>query len=169
MRKTLFLLAAVLFGVSHSRLGRRTERGLRQSVASTCTYSSIASALSALSFIGPNTLNVTGACSESLNLTGYQNLTIQAASLGAATISPVNPQRRGVQPDKFTARHLPSANLEPWYADRSRFGNDARTPARFRIASASASMSARKQSPLFPAAPFRIIPGRDYARIPIPL
>jgi len=44
------------------------------------TYSSIASALSALSFIARNTLNVTGACSESLNLTGYQNLTIQAAA-----------------------------------------------------------------------------------------
>jgi len=55
------------------------------------TYSSISGALSALSFIGPNTINVTGTCAESLNLTGYQNLTIQATSLGAATLSPGNP------------------------------------------------------------------------------
>src|SRR2546430_149649 len=55
------------------------------------SYSSISGALSALSFIGPNTINVTGTCAESLNVTGYQNLIIQATSLGAATISPVNP------------------------------------------------------------------------------
>lgn len=55
------------------------------------SFSSISGALSALSFIGPNTINVTGTCLESLNLTGFQNLTIQATSLGAATISPVNP------------------------------------------------------------------------------
>lgn len=55
------------------------------------TYSSISGALSALAFIGPHTINVTGTCAESLNLTGYQNLTIQATSLGAATVSPVNP------------------------------------------------------------------------------
>jgi hypothetical protein len=55
------------------------------------SFSSISGALSTLSFIGPNTINVTGICGENLNLTGYQNLTIQATSLGAATISPGSP------------------------------------------------------------------------------
>lgn len=55
------------------------------------TFTSISAALSSLSFNGPHTINVTGNCAESVNITGYQNLIIQATTLGAATINPVNP------------------------------------------------------------------------------
>jgi hypothetical protein len=51
----------------------------------------VSAALGTLALTGPNTINVNGTCTESVNLTGYQNLTIQAAVPGAATISPTNP------------------------------------------------------------------------------
>ena len=92
MRKVKFLLAAAalfLLPVVASAAVVNVDCGNPSPPPG--TFSSISAALSALSFIGPNTINVTGTCAESLNVTGYQNLIIQATSLGAATISPSLP------------------------------------------------------------------------------
>jgi hypothetical protein len=91
MRKVPFLLAAALFLLPTAAAADVLNVDCGNPSPPPGSFSSIAGALSALSFIGPNTINVTGTCAESLNLTGYQNLTIQATSLGAATISPGSP------------------------------------------------------------------------------
>ena len=92
MRKVKFLLvSAVLFLFPTVAVADTLNVDCGNPSPPPGSYSSISGALSALSFIGPNTINVSGTCAENLNLTGYQNLTIQATSLGAATIIPGNP------------------------------------------------------------------------------
>lgn len=103
MRKIPLLLATVVFCLPTIAAAATVDVDCGNPSPPAGTHSTISAALGTLPLIGPNTINVNGSCTESLNLIGFQNLTIQAALLGAATITPANPN---VQAFSLTSSRL---------------------------------------------------------------
>ncbi len=91
MRKIPLLLVSLLFLFPTLAVATTVNVDCGNPSPPAGTFSTIGAALATLPLIGPNTVNIVGTCTESLNLTGYQNLTFQTATFGAAIVSPTNP------------------------------------------------------------------------------